>query len=84
MASIFLGSLQIYLANTIGTHGDEIQSQETRLRELNQQICQLEKQINASSSLSYIEKRAREDLEMVKIKKENVVYIRPDYFASLP
>ena len=69
------------MSSKIAVHGQELQSFEDKLRENKLEIAHLEKILQETASLSYIEQQAKERLGMKKVENE-IVYIMPHRFAS--
>lgn len=80
---VFLGTTQIVFSSQVATTGEKIKTLEIEKAELILNTNRLQNEINQISSLSYIEKRARGNLEMID-GTEYVEYIaESEYLASL-
>ncbi len=71
---------QIFFSNRLAVRGEEIEYYQQKLAALEKEKERLEHEINQTASLQYIEKKARERLEMKKV--EEVIYLTPEHFAA--
>ncbi len=78
-----LAEVQIVLASQIATTGEKIKNLENRKDVLSLEINRLQVEVNKVSSLSYIEKKAREGLGMVDGVNRVEYLITSEHLASL-
>ena len=78
-----LAEVQIVLASQIATTGEKIKNLENRKDMVSLEINRLQVEVNKVSSLSYIEKKAREGLGMVDGVNRVEYLVTSEHLASL-
>ena len=78
-----LAEVQIVLASQIATTGEKIKNLENRKDMVSLEINRLQVEVNKVSSLSYIEKKAREELGMVNGVERVEYLVTSERLASL-